>query len=446
MSAEVALPKQDPLNSHNTFSTDGVSSDDSPIKVVEIPSFRHEVIEIGLSSSEEDEDNEYEQGWEDENESQGNAKTKQEDVCDDEVVELVKKTRAVVIDDDDSADEMNNGSPSRPQRATSSEILSVDDVDDDDERDESCTLSDSSEEAEWKEENEFEDAYNGEMDAPDAIPSPARRSQSIFIVDSDDEEEPRSGGDSESGEEEFNFEDADSLDSLKVYRRRASLQPTRMSKAAFSRNRQSLADEAFTDFDIAVFSGKLAGHCTIEWSKTLRTTAGLTRMHRNRRDGTRTAKIELSIKVLDDMSRLRETLMHEMIHAATWLIDRVDKPGHGAIFQKWGRRAEKKFRDITVSTRHNYEISYKYSWTCVDCKCVIGRQSRSIDVSRQVCGKCHGRLVETTQKKKPSAYNVFVKEQSVKVRQQMEMSGVKVTQADVMKECARLWRLRNPSE
>jgi len=55
---------------------------------------------------------------------------------------------------------------------------------------------------------------------------------------------------------------------------------------------------------------------------------------------------------------------------------------------------------------------------------------------------------EPTPRKKavPSAYNLFVKEKSQKVRQYLEQqragTGKKVSQPDVMKECARLWRER----
>ena len=42
---------------------------------------------------------------------------------------------------------------------------------------------------------------------------------------------------------------------------------------------------------------------------------------------TRVATIELSTKVIDDEERLRSTLLHEMCHAAQWLVDGVHKVG-----------------------------------------------------------------------------------------------------------------------
>lgn len=88
-------------------------------------------------------------------------------------------------------------------------------------------------------------------------------------------------------------------------------------------------------------------------------------------------------------------------------------------------------------------------------------------MERQICGRCKGRLVEIeaprraegktgrgainvdkTPRKKapPSKYNLFIKENSKRVREQLIRERVarsdytKVQQADVMKECGRLWK------
>jgi predicted SprT family Zn-dependent metalloprotease len=45
------------------------------------------------------------------------------------------------------------------------------------------------------------------------------------------------------------------------------------------------------------------------------------------------ASIELSCKVVDSEYRLMNTLVHEMCHAATWLIDNTSKPPHGPQFK-----------------------------------------------------------------------------------------------------------------
>jgi predicted SprT family Zn-dependent metalloprotease len=177
-----------------------------------------------------------------------------------------------------------------------------------------------------------------------------------------------------------------------------------------------------------------------------------------------TAVIELSTKVIDNPFRLSSTLMHEMCHAAAWVVDHVAKPPHGKCFKKWAKHAMSSFPDIMVTTTHDYEIQYKYAWACTTPKCgvIIRRHSRSVDPFKQVCGRCKGALMEIevpdergascqlepTPRKKavPSAYNIFVKEKSQRVRQYLEQqrasTGKKISQPDVMMECARLWRER----
>ena len=140
-----------------------------------------------------------------------------------------------------------------------------------------------------------------------------------------------------------------------------------MSKAAFKKNRESLAKGIFDEFDNKAFQGKLSS-VNIVWSTKLRTTAGLTRLkrcNRNMKPGVpqnRLASIELSTKVLDDEERLRSTLLHEMVHAAAWIIDGVSKPPHGPCFKKWANVAMRKISGVVVTTTHDYEIQYKYAW------------------------------------------------------------------------------------
>lgn len=146
------------------------------------------------------------------------------------------------------------------------------------------------------------------------------------------------------------------------------------------------------------------------------------------------------------------------------MVDETSKPAHGKVFKKWANRAMESIPGILVTTTHDYEIQYKYAWACQTEKCgaVIQRQSRSIDVEKQVCGRCKGRLfeievpkrgtgksVDKTPKKQRtlSDYNRFIKQNSAQVRTRLtlnlRMTGDtfgKVTQGDVMKECAKLWK------
>lgn len=58
------------------------------------------------------------------------------------------------------------------------------------------------------------------------------------------------------------------------------------------------------------------------------------------------------------------------------------------------------YLSIKVTTTHNYAISFKYIWACASPSCGLEykRHSRSIDPTRQSCGKCGSRLIQ----RKPS--------------------------------------------
>lgn len=153
------------------------------------------------------------------------------------------------------------------------------------------------------------------------------------------------------------------------------------------------------------------------WSKTLNTTAGRANYSRSMRSG----RIELSTKVLTSAARLRDTLAHELCHLLAWCMDDdFDRP-HGPAFRRWAAACEQKL-GVHVGTTHSYEVEYKYVWTCSGSSAVIGetpaaaapassagcgreygRHSKSIDVTKVVCGACKGKLVQT--KPKPRAAN-----------------------------------------
>lgn len=90
---------------------------------------------------------------------------------------------------------------------------------------------------------------------------------------------------------------------------------------------------------------------------------------------------------------------------------------------------------------------------------MIKRHSRSVDPNKHCCGRCKNKLIEievpgsskdvskagyTPKKRKTSEYALFVKEQTPRVRSSLAKERAcrpnEVSQADVMKECGRLWR------
>ncbi|KAL3802064.1 hypothetical protein HJC23_010820 [Cyclotella cryptica] len=233
---------------------------------------------------------------------------------------------------------------------------------------------------------------------------------------------------------------------------------------AFRKNRDSILTSTFSEFNRVAFGNALSS-VQVTWSKKLNTTAGITRMKGLRsptETKSRVATIELATKVIDNEERLRSTLLHEMCHAAAWLVDGVHRPPHGKCFKKWASISMKKIKDVEVTTTHDYQIAYKFAWACTSttCNVVIKRHSRSVDPSKHCCGRCKSKLIEievpsnNTDKtnvgytpkmaRKPSDYALFLKEQTPHVRQRLanerNCKTSEISQADVMKECGKLWR------
>lgn len=142
----------------------------------------------------------------------------------------------------------------------------------------------------------------------------------------------------------------------------------------FAKKREGLALALYTEFNKNAFSGKLpagfmaqsskggaetvAGMLGISWNKKLNTTAGTTQLVR--RGGVYSASIQLSTKVVDTLDKLRNTLCHEMCHAAAWLISHVSKPPHGDVFYSWASIAMKAYPDLAIATCHTYDINFKH--------------------------------------------------------------------------------------
>ncbi|KAH9469365.1 hypothetical protein Pst134EA_009886 [Puccinia striiformis f. sp. tritici] len=106
-------------------------------------------------------------------------------------------------------------------------------------------------------------------------------------------------------------------------------------------------------------------------------------------------KVELALKVVDNLYKLRTTLAHELCHVAcARLSDHQLKENHGRFFKAWGHRVHSVMKDITITTKHNYDIDYKFKWMCCkdDCDRQFGRHSDSIKPARQrcICGEGEG--------------------------------------------------------
>ncbi len=219
----------------------------------------------------------------------------------------------------------------------------------------------------------------------------------------------------------------------------------REAKKAFDETKDALARSFLAELDERVTGGRLGrltaatGGLRTAWSNTLQTTAG--RAHWRCRTVTRTvrradgtlateeepqqqqqqerdgetggggggprheAHIELAAKVLTNEADLLNTVAHEFCHLAVFMLDhhphdpqrRGKKPAaHGAEFKAWGRRCGAAFahRGIEVTTRHSYDIDYKFAWRCAACAAEVRRHSRSVDPRRHRCGHCRGALLQ----------------------------------------------------
>ncbi|XP_031645510.1 uncharacterized protein LOC109905919 isoform X1 [Oncorhynchus kisutch] len=189
----------------------------------------------------------------------------------------------------------------------------------------------------------------------------------------------------------------------------------------FKQTKEELTSKLYRLYNTSVFDSKLPSNMSVSWNNKMRKTAGYCVTGQERGGGNRYARIQLSEKVCDSADRLRDTLVHEMCHAATWLINSV-RDGHGPFWKLYARKATLAHPELPVVTRcHSYDINYKYQYQCSRCKNTLGRHSKSLDTQRFVCALCTGQLVLLTPAKPraPTPFANFVKENYGSVRQNL---------------------------
>ncbi|XP_026577723.1 acidic repeat-containing protein [Pseudonaja textilis] len=161
----------------------------------------------------------------------------------------------------------------------------------------------------------------------------------------------------------------------------------------FQSQKEGLAQRLYSFYNHSIFEEKLPERMEMIWNKKMQKTAGccVTGQLKNP-EMQRYAKIILSEKVCDSADRLRDTLIHELCHAATWLIHGV-RDGHGRFWNLYAKKSATIHPELPVVSRcHNYEIKYKFTYECLQCKNTIGRHSKSLDTQRFVCALCKGQL------------------------------------------------------
>lgn len=211
--------------------------------------------------------------------------------------------------------------------------------------------------------------------------------------------------------------------------------------------KEELCNVLYKLFNEKIFDNQLPNDMSIEWSVRLPRTAGKCYNRQSVKafgKTVRSSRIVLATKVLDSPDRLRDTLIHEMCHAATWLINNISD-GHGSFWRAWAHKATQVFPELpSISRCHNYEIQTKFTYKCSTCGYSIGRHSKSIDLNKKRCGYCHGifqllvnKVSKTgkiqkkvsSQVKEPSGFALFVKENYSSVRQ----SKPNVKHGEIMK-------------
>ncbi|OZJ01846.1 hypothetical protein BZG36_04941 [Bifiguratus adelaidae] len=204
---------------------------------------------------------------------------------------------------------------------------------------------------------------------------------------------------------------------------------TTKQRREFRQTREIAAREFFNNVNKLAFDSQLPKDMEIRWSVNLHTTAGRVLSKKSLTGGKwkYSSRIELSTKVVDSTDKLKNTLAHELCHAASWVIDHASKPPHGTIFKKWVEKVTRVYPSLDIRTCHNYDIAWKYKWQCTNSACgrIYGRHSKSIDLQKHVCGVCKSNLKEVVktnkdgkpQEKRPmNRFQLYVKEHSDRMR------------------------------
>ncbi|KXH52430.1 hypothetical protein CSAL01_02048 [Colletotrichum salicis] len=237
------------------------------------------------------------------------------------------------------------------------------------------------------------------------------------------------------------------------------------SKKAFEQRKHDVAQAFLQELDETITLGKLqslaesTGGVKIQWSAKLNTTAGRANWRREtirtkHADGSEKsvthkhhASIELAEKVIDDENRLLNVVAHEFCHLANFMVNGITGNPHGKEFKIWAAKCSQRFGDrgIEVTTKHSYEIDFKYVWECTECGLEYKRHSKSINPERHRCGSCKAQLKQTKPTPraagKPSEYQQFFKEQMKVVKKEHPGSP----QKEVMKIIAERWAKRGGS-
>ena len=129
----------------------------------------------------------------------------------------------------------------------------------------------------------------------------------------------------------------------------------------------------------------------------------------------------------------------------------------GRQFKEWGRKCTSAFgnRGVKVTTKHSFEIEYKYIWQCCNEECGVEfkRHSKSIDPKRHTCGSCRSKLVQikpvprkTGENGQASGYAAYVKANFAAVRKSLPGASQKEIMEAVAKKYREEKRAKDPTD
>uniref|UniRef100_A0A061R9L5 Sprt-like metalloprotease n=1 Tax=Tetraselmis sp. GSL018 TaxID=582737 RepID=A0A061R9L5_9CHLO len=104
------------------------------------------------------------------------------------------------------------------------------------------------------------------------------------------------------------------------------------------------------------------------------------------------------------------------------------------------------YPSLEITTCHQYKIHHPFRWRCVECGREYGRHTNSIDVSRQLCGICKGRLEPLGRfnpdgtpaaKRKASGFSLFVAANFSETKAGLPPGS---SHAEVMRALSSKWR------
>ncbi|KAG9475072.1 hypothetical protein GDO78_003497 [Eleutherodactylus coqui] len=140
--------------------------------------------------------------------------------------------------------------------------------------------------------------------------------------------------------------------------------PTSIYTTNFKETKQELVSRLYQLYNSTIFENKLPENMSIIWNKRLTTTSGYCSWM-NKGDES------YCIINLSDKNRVRDTLVHEMCHAACRLINKqLDSGSHGPLWKSYAANVTNVHPELPeVTVYHNYDINFPFTYQCRVCQC-----------------------------------------------------------------------------